>query len=74
MVSAVHELLAVLGISLLKADNDGEDAEKINALVEARSKAKAAKDFTEADRIREELSNRGIILEDGPSGTTWYRN
>ena len=74
LVGAVHELLAVLGISLLKAGNDGEDAEKINALVEARSKAKAAKDFVEADRIREELSNRGIILEDGPSGTTWYRN
>ena len=74
LVDAVHELLAVLGITLLKAGNDGEDAEKINALVDARSKAKAAKDFVEADRIREELSNRGIILEDGPSGTTWYRN
>ena len=39
----------------------------------ARAEAKASRDFATADRIRDELKDDGIILEDGPSGTTWRR-
>jgi cysteinyl-tRNA synthetase len=46
------------------------DAE-IDALVAARTAARKAKDFRESDRIRDELLARGVILEDGPKGTTW---
>jgi cysteinyl-tRNA synthetase len=45
----------------------------IDALVAARSEAKKARNFAEADRIRAELAAEGILLEDGPQGTTWRR-
>ena len=45
----------------------------INAQIEARIAAKKAKNFAEADRIRKELLDAGIVLEDGAAGTTWRR-
>jgi cysteinyl-tRNA synthetase len=45
----------------------------IDNLISLRLEAKKAKNFTEADRIRKELSDAGIILEDTPQGTTWRR-
>lgn len=47
-----------------------DDAE-IEKQIEARLAARAAKDFAEADRIRDALSAQGIALKDGPDGTTW---
>ncbi len=51
----------------------GDGDARIDALVEARSAAKKERNFAEADRIRAELATAGILLEDGPSGTTWRR-
>jgi len=51
--------------------NDG-DAE-IDALVTQRNEAKANKDWGTADEIRNKLQEMGVVLEDGPSGTTWRR-
>ena len=51
--------------------NDG-DAE-IDALVAQRNEAKANKDWGTADEIRNKLQEMGVVLEDGPSGTTWRR-
>jgi cysteinyl-tRNA synthetase len=48
---------------------DQELAERIAT----RTHAKARRDFAEADRIRAELAAEGILLEDGPNGTTWRR-
>jgi cysteinyl-tRNA synthetase len=45
----------------------------IDKLIVLRSEAKKAKSFAEADRIRKELADNGIILEDTPQGTTWRR-
>lgn len=52
--------------------NDNEDAE-IEAKILARSEAKKNKDWATADKIRDELKTKGIVLEDGPDGTTWKR-
>jgi cysteinyl-tRNA synthetase len=46
---------------------------EIEALIVKRLDARKAKDFKEADRIRDELKAKGVILEDGPMGTTWKR-
>ncbi|KXS33495.1 MAG: Cysteine--tRNA ligase [Candidatus Gallionella acididurans] len=51
----------------------GLDDAGINAQIEARIAAKNAKNYAEADRIRKELLDAGIVLEDTPQGTTWRR-
>ncbi len=55
------------------ADDDGMSDSEIDALIEKRQQAKQDKDWAEADRIRDELQGAGIVLEDGPGGTTWRR-
>ena len=55
-----------------KAGDDGETA-KIEALIEERRNAKKNKDWAKADAVRNELQSMGIIIEDGPNGTTWRR-
>jgi cysteinyl-tRNA synthetase len=49
------------------------DEDAIQAHIAARAAAKAAKNFAEADRIRQELAALGVVLKDSPSGTTWER-
>jgi cysteinyl-tRNA synthetase len=55
------------------AEGDRADAFRIEKQIAARTAARKAKDFAAADRIRKELLDAGVILEDGPKGTTWRR-
>ena len=43
-------------------------------MITARNAARSNRDFAAADALRDELAGKGIILEDGPNGTTWRRN
>ena len=49
------------------------EAQEIEALVGARTAAKKAKNFAEADRIRDLLAERGVVIVDTPNGPTWHR-
>ncbi len=49
------------------------EEERIQALIDQRTAAKKAKNFAVADRIRKELAEQGVVLEDSPSGTKWRR-
>ncbi|MDP9127287.1 MAG: cysteine--tRNA ligase [Pseudomonadota bacterium] len=51
----------------------GPDHAHIDAQIAARLAARSAKQFAEADRIRDALARQGIVLEDGAGGTTWRR-
>ncbi len=51
----------------------GPDDDAIEALIAERNQARDDKDFARADEIRDELAKNGVLLEDGPGGTTWKR-
>src|SRR5262245_9111904 len=55
------------------AGSSGPTDAEIEAAIAARQAARKKKDFKESDRIRDELKAKGVILEDGPKGTTWKR-
>jgi cysteinyl-tRNA synthetase len=57
----------------LRGDGGGADDAAIEALIEERLAARKARDFARADAIRDQLAGDGVILEDGPGGTTWRR-
>jgi cysteinyl-tRNA synthetase len=84
--AALASLLRALGgtLGLLQADpagflqgtgsaTGGLDEGAIQRRIEERTAAKAAKNFAEADRIRQSLLEQGIVLKDSPAGTTWER-
>jgi cysteinyl-tRNA synthetase len=50
------------------------DEATIRARIEARNAARKTKDFAAADRIRDDLKAQGVLIEDGPQGTTWRRS
>jgi cysteinyl-tRNA synthetase len=56
---------------ILKRQRGDLDEAKIEALISARAAARRARNFAEADRIRDELAALGIVLKDSQAGTTW---
>nr|WP_072513884.1 cysteine--tRNA ligase [Ndongobacter massiliensis] len=66
-----NEMMNVLGI----ADRSAEESldEQVQALIEERTEARAARDFQRADEIRDQLADMGIELKDTPTGVVWSR-
>ncbi|ATM85027.1 cysteine--tRNA ligase [Yersinia massiliensis] len=81
MAAELRKLARVLG--LLEQDpevflqsgaqTDGDEVAKIEALIKQRNDARSSKDWALADSARDQLNELGIVLEDGPQGTTWRR-
>lgn len=65
------ELTGVLGLLYNRKSNDIDD--DIEKLIEQRQTARANKDWATADKIRDELKAKGIILKDTPQGVTWTK-
>ncbi len=66
------ELTDVLGFCYERVQGGDDDAE-IEQLIADRATARKEKNWAEADRIRDELNARGIVLEDTPHGVKWHR-
>ena len=66
-----EELAGVLGLVYEQKSDDLD--EQVEALIAQRTQARKEKDFATADRIRDQLKDMGIILEDTPQGIKWHR-
>ena len=75
-IEFIDKLLGVGGsdaFEYFQAGIDEETKDKINELIQKRSEAKKNKDFETADKIRDELKNMGIQIQDTPNGTVWEK-
>ena len=68
---SVDEVLGLLEVAHASRGVDDELAAWVEERIEARADARKNRDFAAADAIRDELAERGIVLEDGPEGTRW---
>jgi cysteinyl-tRNA synthetase len=70
-LASTERVLGLLEVARTSRAVDGGVAEWVEERIQARADARSQKDFAAADVIRDELAAKGIVLEDGPSGTRW---
>ena len=77
VIPAIRAAGALLGVaggnteSWFQTGSNELAAEEIDALIAKRKAARDGKDFATSDHIRDALMDQGVVLEDGPDGTTW---
>jgi cysteinyl-tRNA synthetase len=71
-LTVLRELAGVLGL-LGRPEDEGPLPEEIQSLIKLRQEARAKRDWRAADRIRDDLASRGVVLEDTPLGVRWKR-
>jgi cysteinyl-tRNA synthetase len=72
-VRTIAKMDEVFGLDLLKKEKKGKISEQIKKLIKKREQARKNKDFKTADKIRNQLAEKGIILEDLPEGGTRWK-
>jgi len=76
---ALRRLGSILGLlqsdpeSYLRGDADADEATWIEGLIQERNQARQERNWGRADEIRKLLADEGVVLEDGPGGTTWRK-
>jgi len=79
LAALLKKLGDVLGIlqtdpeAFFKGDVDDSEESWIQQMISKRAQAKASKDWATADQVRDELAAKGIVLKDGPEGTSWSK-
>ncbi len=63
----------IMGIMGLESEKEELDTSEIESMIEERTAARKARDFAKSDAIRDQLAEKGIILEDTPEGTKWKK-
>ena len=71
ILEAMVDLTSILGVKL---DDQKDLSEEIQKMVDERDQARANKDFATSDKLRDQLKDMGVILEDTPQGTRWHIN
>ncbi|GEO64204.1 cysteine--tRNA ligase [Companilactobacillus nantensis] len=71
ILEAMVKLTSILGVKL---DDQQDLSEEIQQMVDQRDEARANKDFATSDKLRDQLKDMGVILEDTPQGTRWHIN
>ncbi len=72
-LASMDEVLGLLSVAREDLDVDDDFASEIESLIAERKAARGDKDFARADAIRDDLAERGIVLEDSAGGTRWKR-
>ena len=75
-VLATGQLLGLLQKSpedWFKGNASDDDQAEFDAIAKRREEARTRKDWAAADAARDEAKEKGIVLEDGPNGTTWRK-
>ncbi len=67
----IFDVLGLVDVASVGSSNDEKLSGTIELLIELRNQARASKDFSTSDRIRDELQEKGIQLKDGKDGTTF---
>ncbi len=70
-LASIDEVLGLIEVGRRGREVDKELGEWIEERIEARRRARAAREWVRADAIRDELAAEGVVLEDGPAGTRW---